>query len=138
MAAEAGSDSLTHVRFASTVFDNRLLAMASSSTLVIGAVGLPVSETFGWECPSKMAGFVCPGCGCGGATRAVLSEGLGASLSAHWSALLLLFALVVSSTVSLTTSLIEQRTKLPRLTWCLWLTLALSLMVNWFNQLASL
>ena len=67
--------------------------------LVGGAVSTVVYKSLGLRCPMQSVGLACPGCGCGRAFVAVLTDGPIEAFQLQPSALLFLFSLTILAVI---------------------------------------
>ena len=80
-------------------FDVRAASNIAGWVLVAGAVSTLVYKRLGLRCPMQTVGLACPGCGCGRAFVAVLTEGPVEAFRLQPSALLFLFSLTILAVI---------------------------------------
>jgi hypothetical protein len=79
--------------------NSRYAANIASLTLLGGATATVLYSSLGLGCPMQAVGLACPGCGCGRAATALISEGPIAAFQQQPTALLFLASLVLLAVV---------------------------------------
>jgi hypothetical protein len=77
----------------------RPLSNMSLSLLAGGVAGASLYGVLGWECPMRMIGLACPGCGCGRTASLLVSEGIWPAFRQQPTAFVLLSTLVLIAIV---------------------------------------
>jgi hypothetical protein len=79
--------------------NSRYAANIASLTLLGGAAATVLYRALGLNCPMQSIGLACPGCGCGRAATALISDGPIAAFQQQPTALLFLASLVLLAAV---------------------------------------